>query len=109
MTTEIPTATPAGADTVAAILTYVPTDPGDGEEEAGAVLLDDREIGRLSRRARIVARDPRSSFTAPAPVWHADAVGWLPDATRPWDTRITRSAPTRRRAAEDLVRAYRNR
>jgi hypothetical protein len=90
-------------------VSYLLTAPQHGDVEAGAVLLDQRSIGRLSRRRRPgVALQPDGSLLEADLVWHAEAVGWLPDAGRPWDTRITRTAPTRRRAAEDLLRAYRN-
>ena len=92
-------------------ITYLVTETEDGDLETGDVLLDGRPIGRLRRRQRssVVPRRPYESPVAPDPVWHAEAVGWLPHEGRPWDTRITSSAPTRRRAAEDLLRAYRNR
>lgn len=90
-------------------VTYLLTAPQEGDVEAGAVLLDGRSIGRLSRRRRPgVVSQPDGPLHAADSVWHAEALGWLPDAGRPWDTRITSSAPTRRRAAEDLLRAYRN-
>ena len=92
-------------------ITYVVTATEDGDLETGAVLLDGRPIGRLHHRrhAPVVSRRPFASPLPADPVWHAEAVGWLPHEGRPWDTRITSSAPTRRRAAEDLMRAYRNR
>jgi hypothetical protein len=92
-------------------ISYLVTATEDGDLETGAVLLDGRPIGRLRyrRQALVVSRRPFASPLAADPVWHAEAVGWLPDAGRPWDTRITSSAPTRRRAAEDLMRAFRNR
>jgi hypothetical protein len=92
-------------------ITYVVTATEDGDLETGAVLLDGRPIGRLRHRrhAPVVSRRPFASPLAADPVWHAEAVGWLPHEDRPWDTRITSTAPTRRRAAEDLMRAYRNR
>ena len=84
-------------------LSYLSTEPEDGDLETGVVLLDRRPIGRLHHR-----RCPGASRTIlePDSAWHADAIGWVPDVTRPWDTRITRTAPTRRRAAEDTLRAY---
>jgi hypothetical protein len=88
-------------------LTYVVTSR-DGDLETGTVLLDRRAIGLMRRRPR---PGPIRSFGSPPEsdsVWLVDAIGWLPDANRPWDTHITSSAPTRRRAAEDLLRAYRN-
>jgi hypothetical protein len=109
MSPEIPaTATPSNvAVEPAHTVTYVVTS-GDDDLEAGTVLLGRQAIGLLRRRRR---PDPIRPFGPPPEhesVWLADAVGWLPDANRPWDTRITSSAPTRRRAAEDLLRAYRN-
>jgi hypothetical protein len=90
-------------------VTYVVTAPEDGDGETGTVLLDRRPIGTLRRRRRagFLPRRPDGS-PADESVWHADALGWLPNAGRPWDTRVTRTAPTRRRAAEDLLRAYRS-
>jgi hypothetical protein len=91
-------------------LTYVVTATGVGDLETGTVLLDGLPIGRLRRRprTRVVARAPFEAISTADSVWSAEAVGWLPYEGRPWDTRITSSAPTRRRAAEDLLRAYRN-
>ena len=101
------TASTEGAEPVHAV-TYLVTTPEGGDLETGTVLLDGRRIGLLRhRRGRGPVR-PFRSPPEPDSVWYADAVGWLPDADRPWDTRITSSAPTRRRAAEDLLRAYRN-
>jgi hypothetical protein len=92
-------------------ITYLVTATEDGDLETGAVLLDGRPIGRLRQRrnALVVSGRPFASSLQADPVWHAEAVGWLPHEGRPWDTRITSSAPTRPRAAEDLMRAYRNR
>ena len=87
-----------------------------GEFAAGEVLLDGRPIGRVSRHilpAHVAAyrafgmggvHDPADEDL----IWHVEAVGWVPRSDRPWDRRITRSAPTRRRAIEDLLRAYGN-
>jgi hypothetical protein len=97
-------------------VTCVATDLLTGELAAGDVLLDGRRIGRVSRRilpAHLTARalglgrpsDPADDQL----IWHVEAVGWVPISDRPWDRRITRSAPTRRRAIEDLLRAYGNR
>jgi hypothetical protein len=94
----------------------VATDLLTGELAAGDVLLDGRRIGRLSRRvlpAHLTARafglgrprDPADDQLT----WYVEAVGWVPHSDRPWDRRITHSAPTRRRAIEDLLRAYGNR
>jgi hypothetical protein len=81
-----------------------------GDLETGAVLLDGRLIGRLRHRihAAETSRRPFGSPLAADPAWHAEAVGWVPHGDRPWDTHVTSTAPTRRRAAEDLMRAYRN-
>ncbi|HEV8516013.1 MAG TPA: hypothetical protein VGQ47_00065 [Candidatus Limnocylindrales bacterium] len=95
-------------------LTYLVTPADEGDLETGVLLLDGQPIGRLSRRPRRPAAYPhRPAEPLPEPsladsVWHAEAVGWLPHDGRPWDSRITSTAPTRRRAAEDLLRAYRN-
>lgn len=93
------------------VITYLVTATVDGDLETGAVLLDGRPIGRLRHRrhAPVVSQRPFAASLAADPVWHAEAVGWLPNEGRPWDTRITSSAPTRRRAAEDLMRVFRNR
>jgi hypothetical protein len=89
-------------------ITYLVTVTEDGDEETGSVLLDGRPIGRLRRRRPpAVDRYQRGSVVVVDSVWHAEAVGWLPHDGRPWDTRVTSTAPTRRRAAEDLLRAYR--
>ena len=99
----------AGTEAVdpAHAVTYVMTPPADGDLETGAVLLDGRLIGQLRRRRREGRTLMHPFGTAgPESVWHAEAVGWLPNIDRPWDARITRTAPTRRRAAEDLLRAY---
>ena len=102
------TASTDGVDPVHAV-TYLVATTEDGDLETGTILLDGRPIGRLSHRGRLdVAPRPFDSPLAPDSVWRADAVGWLPHDGRPWDTRITSTAPTRRRAAEDLIRAYRN-
>jgi hypothetical protein len=92
-------------------ITYLLTASDEGDLETGTVLLDGRPIGRLRSRPRttVVARQPFESLVGGDSVWHAEAVGWLPHEGRPWDMRITSSAPTRRRAAEDLLRAYGNR
>jgi hypothetical protein len=95
----------------------IATGPLRGEFAAGDVLLDGRPIGRVSRHilpAHLAAyralglgglRDPADEDL----IWHVESVGWVPRSDRPWDRRITRSAPTRRRAIEDLLRAYGNR
>ena len=92
-------------------VTYVATAPVDAELEAGEVFLDQRLIGRLSRRLRVPAPSERGGPAldpSTDSVWHAEAIGWLPHQGRQWDRRITTTAPTRRRAAEDLLRAYGN-
>jgi hypothetical protein len=108
MSLLVPDTATASTDDVepAHAVTYVVTS-GDGDPETGTVLLGRRPIGLLRRRPR---PGPIRAFGPPEPdsVWHADAAGWLPDANRPWDRRVTSTAPTRRRAAEDLLRAYRN-
>ena len=112
MSPEVPADTTASAEEIPPehAVTYVVSATGAGDLEAGTVLLDGQPIGRLSRRPRtsVIPREPFESLVAPDSVWHAEAIGWLPAANRPWDTRITSSAPPRRRAAEDLLRAYRN-
>jgi hypothetical protein len=112
MRREVPTRMTASPEEIhtAHAMTYLVTATEDGDLETGTMLLDGRPIGRLRRRRRtsVVPRQPFESLLAPDSVWHAEAVGWLPHEGRPWDTRITSSAPTRRRAAEDLLRAYRN-
>jgi hypothetical protein len=90
-------------------VTYDLAAPVDGDLETGVVVLDRRPIGRLRHRRRPGPIRPFRSLLEPDSVWHAEAVGWLPHEGRPWDSRVTSSAPTRRRAAEDLLRAYRNR
>ena len=85
-------------------LTYLATAADDGDLETGVVLLDRRPIGRLHHRPRRPGSS--RSILEPDSAWHAEAVGSVPDISRPWDTRITRTAPTRRRAAEDTLRAY---
>jgi hypothetical protein len=107
MVLDSATAPVEGVEPVHAV-TYLPTSPEDGDLETGAVLLDGRRIGLLRHRRRAGPVRPFRSPPEPDSVWYAEAIGWLPDVTRPWDTRITSSAPTRRRAAEDLLRAYRN-
>jgi len=91
-------------------ITYLVSATEAGDLETGAVLLDGRPMGRLSRRRRpgVVPQHSDGPLLAADSVWHAEAVGWLPYEGRPWDTRVTSSAPTRRRAAEDLLRSYRN-
>jgi hypothetical protein len=112
MCPEDPADTTASAEDVLPehAITYVVTTTGVGDLETGTVLLDGQPIGRLSRRPRasVMSREPFESLLASDSVWHAEAIGWLPAADRPWDTRITSSAPSRRRAAEDLLRAYQN-
>jgi hypothetical protein len=92
-------------------ISYLVTATRDGDLETGAVLLDGRPIGRLRHRrhAPVVSRHPFASSGPVDSAWHAEALGWLPHEGRPWDTRVTSTAPTRLRAAEDLMRAYRNR
>jgi hypothetical protein len=90
-------------------VTYAVMATEDGDIETGVVLLDGRPLGRLSWRARPHPHRRRADGSFDDSAWHAEAVGWLPHQGRPWDTRVTSSAPTRRRAAEDLLRAYRNR
>ena len=97
-------------------LTYVATEPEDGDLAGGKMLLDGSPIARLSRRLRrtgaTTSGDALDAGVLPASadaVWHAHAIGWSPHSARPWDTRITGSAPTQRRAAEDVLRAYANR
>ena len=106
-----PTITPASRDAIqpAHEITYRAMPTEDGDVETGGVLLDGRPIGRLSLRPSAVDVDGHPSRSLPMAdgLWHAFAVGWRPHEGRPWDTRITSSAPTRRRAAEDLLRAYR--
>src|SRR6188472_3774215 len=95
-----------------ATLSYAVTATEHGDMETGDVLLDGRPVGRLSQRRRPGPDTRRAAEGSPeaiTSVWHAEAVGWLPHAGRPWDRRVTSTAPTRRRAAEDLLRAYRNR
>ena len=103
-------AAPTDAANAVHVVTYLMSAPENGDVETGAVLLDQRPIGRLSRRRRpgIGPRLADGSAVTEDSVWHAEAVGWLPNAGRPWDTRVTSTAPTRLRAAEDLLRAYRN-
>ena len=88
-------------------ITYLVTATEDGDEETGVVLLDGRPMGRLRRRPGVDRHRGGSVVIVVDSVWHAEAVGWLPNEGRPWDTRVTSTAPTRRRAAEDLLRAYR--
>jgi len=91
-------------------LTYLALQPAEGDLETGDVMLDGQSIGRLSRRLRAPGpRDRGGAALDPSTdsVWHAEAVGWQPHEGRPWDRRITSTAPTRLRAAEDLLRAYR--
>jgi hypothetical protein len=98
-------------------VTFVPTGLLSGEFAAGDVLLDGDPIGRVSRRllpAHIAAYRAldlygRRALDDKDVIWHVEAIGWVPRSDRPWDRRITRSAPTRRRAIEDLLRAYGNR
>ena len=89
-----------------------------GEYAAGDVLLDGKSIGRVSRHVRPTHRAASLALELdglgwiPSDddlLWHVEASGWVPDSNRPWDRRITRTAPTRRRAIEDLLRAYGNR
>jgi hypothetical protein len=112
MSLKVPTGATASTEWIdtAHAVTYLVAATEDGDLETGAVLLDGRPIGRLSHRrgGGAVPRTPFESLLAPDSTWHAEAVGWIPHSSRPWDTRITTSAPTRRRAAEDLLRAYRN-
>jgi hypothetical protein len=110
MSHKVPVAAMASTDAVDPVhaVTYLVATPEDGDLETGTILLDGRPIGRLSHRGRLDVA-PLGAFESPlAPdsVWRADAIGWLPHDGRPWDTRITSTAPTRRRAAEDLLRAY---
>jgi hypothetical protein len=99
-------------------VTCIATGPLHGEYAAGDVLLDGKSIGRVSRhvspsyRAASLARGLDAVDWIPADedlIWHVEASGWVPRSDRPWDRRITRTAPTRRRAIEDLLRAYGNR
>src|SRR5688572_6892897 len=101
---SVATAAAAGVDP-AHTVTYVATAPEGDDLETGVALLDGRPFGRLRHRRRDPVR-PFRLLLDPETVWHAEAVGWLPNASRPWDARITSTAPTRRRAAEDLLRAY---
>ena len=98
---ELANAATAAAASVdpALTVTYVVTEPEGVDLETGVMLLDGRPIGRLRHRRRGPVR-PFRTLLEPATVWHAEAVGWLPNADRPWDPSITHSAPTRRRAAE---------
>jgi hypothetical protein len=99
---------PSGVVAPTHTITYVVTATEDGDDETGAVLLDGRPMGRLSRRRRSgVTPQPGGTVSVDAFVWHAEAIGWLPHEGRPWDMRVTSSAPTRQRAAEDLLRAFR--
>lgn len=99
-------------------VTCVPTEPLRGEYVAGDVLLDGKSIGRVSRHIRpayavahlALGLDGLDRIPAEEDlIWHVEASGWVPRSDRPWDRRITRTAPTRRRAIEDLLRAYGNR
>ena len=98
-------------------VTCVETATLGGELAAGDVLLDGRPIGRVSRHVlpgRVAWYRALSPAGVQQPVeddviWHVEAVGWVPHSERPWDRRISRTAPSRRRAIEDLLRAYGNR
>ena len=98
-------------------VTCVDTSTLGGELAAGDVLLDGLPIGRVSRHilpGRVAWYRELSGARLPPPVvddliWHVEAVGWVPHSDRPWDRRISRTAPSRRRAIEDLLRAYGNR